>query len=314
MTDVAVDPELADALLVFPDDFDPAGGLENPAVVAMLRDTRVLAGVDGFPTDDRVVTADRVVPGPDGTDLRLRLYTPADREGPSPACVFFHGGAFIIGDPEAEERRCLAYAADAGCVVVSADYRLAPEHRFPAGFDDAYAALVWTAGHVDELGVDPARIAVGGNSAGGALAAAVAQAVRDRRGPPVDRQLLIYPVLDDRMTTPSMQAFTATPIWTSSASAQMWRVYLGDEPAAVSPYAAPARADDLHGLPRAYVLTCQLDPLRDEGLDYARRLMLAGVDTELHHFAGAIHGFDSLAPRATVTARAFADQVAFLSR
>ena len=217
--------------------------------------------------------ADRSIPGVEpGTEIPIRVYEPVARPaGPGPALVFFHGGAFVLGDRYTEELRCLRYAAEAGCVVVSVDYRLAPEHPFPAGVDDCYAGLQWTVSHAAELDIDPDRVGVGGSSAGGALAAAVALMARDRGGPALAVQILNYPVIDDRMQTPSMRAFDATPMWTSGSNADMWQHYLGDPEhrGDVSPYAAPGRAPDLTGLPPAYVLTAELDPLRDEGIEYA---------------------------------------------
>ncbi len=311
------DPELAAVLTGFPVAVDMAAGLADPDVVAMLRSTvgmLEMTGV-GVPTDERVEVSDRTVAGGPGHDaLRLRVYRPHRRSGPLPAVLFFHGGAFLIGDPETEEHRCLAYAADGGCVVVSVDYRLAPEHPFPAGVDDCYAALEWTVAHAAELDADAARLAVAGSSAGGGLAAAVAQMTRDRGGPSLRLQLLNYPVVDDTMTTGSMTAFADTPLWTNGASAEMWRQYLGDRPGTVSPWAAPARAGSLQGLAPAYVMTCEFDPLRDEGIAYAQRLLHSGVPTELHQYPGTFHGFDLVAPTSQVARRAVAEQVAALVR
>jgi len=200
--------------------------------------------------------------------------------------------------------------------VVSVDYRLAPEHPYPAAVDDCFAGLEWTWSHAPELDIDPGRIGVGGSSAGGALAASVALRARDSGGPPLVFQILNYPVIDDRMDTPSMRAFDATPMWTSGATADMWVHYLGDpsDRGDVSPYAAPGRAADLSGLPPAYVLTAELDPLRDEGIDYARRLMEAGVPTELHTVVGACHGFDIIAAEGALGQRAIDEQVRALKR
>ena len=313
------DPELADVLAAFPAGVDPGRHLRDMDVVRTLRSTLDLLQATGgtLPTDERVVVGNRLIPGPGGGgEVAVRIYEPAPRPGaPGPGIVFFHGGAFVLGDMYTEELRCLRYAADAGCVVVSVDYRLAPEHPYPAAVDDGYAALAWTAAHHDELGIDGARLAVAGSSAGGALAAAMALMARDVGGPPLAFQLLNYPVLDDRMTTPSMQHFDATPLWTNASTADMWEHYLGPEPRPeVSPYAAPARATDVRGLPPAYVLTAQLDPLRDEGIDYARRLMAAGVPTELHNVPRACHGFDIIAARATLGRRALDEQVGALVR
>jgi acetyl esterase/lipase len=289
-------------------------------LIRTLRSTLDLLMATGghLPTDDRVVVEEQSAPGADaGTEIPLRIYAPVDRTGgPAPALVFFHGGAFVLGDRYTEELRCLRYAAEARCVVVSVDYRLAPEHRFPAAVDDCYLGLEWTVSHAAELDVDPGRVGVGGSSAGGALAAAVALMARDRGGPALMVQILNYPVIDDRMQTPSMRAFDSTPLWTSGASADMWQHYLGDAETRgeVSAYAAPGRATDLSGLPAAYVLTAELDPLRDEGIEYARRLMEAGVPTELHTVAGACHGFDIIAAQGALGKRAIEEQVRALVR
>ncbi len=315
-----LDPELAAVLAGFPQGVDPGGNLRDMNVIRMLRSTLDLLGVMGgtLPTDERVVAQDRSMPGvAPGTEIPLRVYAPITRDrGPAPALVFFHGGAFVLGDRYTEELRCLRYAAEAGCVVVSVDYRLAPEHPFPAGVDDCYAGLEWTVAHAAELGIDPGRVGVGGSSAGGALTAAVALMARDRGGPALAVQILNYPVIDDRMQSASMRAFHSTPMWTSGSNADMWEHYLGDpsERGEVSAYAAPGRATDLRGLPAAYVLTAELDPLRDEGIAYATRLMEAGVPTELHTVAGACHGFDIIAAAGTLGQRAIEEQVRALVR
>ncbi|GGT91079.1 alpha/beta hydrolase [Actinomadura citrea] len=276
-----LDAELAAAL-----DGMPYVGLADPvrARAAMNDLVRALARPVG---DERVVVEDRILPG----SVPVRIYRP--RATPAPVLVYFHGGGFVTGGLENEHERCLEFAGEDGIAVVSVDYRLAPEHPFPAGFDDCHAATVWAWEHAGEFGGDPERVAVGGGSAGGALAAAVALRARDEGGPPLVFQMLLYPVLDDRMATPSMRTFTEPPLFNSGDVRHMWRHYLGgrtDVPA----YAAPARAEDLSGLPRAYVLVPEHDPLRDEGLAYAHRLIVSGVPTELHHVPGACHGFDGI--------------------
>ncbi|QFG27437.1 alpha/beta hydrolase [Actinomadura sp. WMMB 499] len=266
----------------------PHVGLADPAKArAAMRD--LVAALGEPERDHRVEVTGRTVAG----GVPVRIYRPVRVTGPAPVLVYFHGGGFVTGDPENEHGRCLAFAGDGGIAVVSVDYRLAPEHPFPAGLDDCYAACAWAHAHASGFGGDPARVAVGGGSAGGALAAAVALRARDEGGPPLAFQMLLYPVLDDRMDTPSMRACTEPPLFNRTDAAHMWRHYLGGRPA--TPYAAPARARDLAGLPPAYVLAAEFDPLRDEALEYGRRLIGAGVPTELRHMAGVCHGFDGVA-------------------
>jgi acetyl esterase len=260
-----------------------------------------------------VETIDRVVSSGSGPAIDVRLYVPHGRTTPSPAIVYFHGGAFVIGDLDFEHPRCLEMAASTASVVVSVDYRLAPEHPFPAGAEDCYAAFLWTTRAAAELAIDGSRVAVAGASAGGALAAAVALMARDRGAPTPAFQLLLYPVTDDRMTTPSMSAFVDSPGWNRRNSEHMWSHYLGEGRvrAHLPAHAAPARATNVAGLPPAYVMTAEIDALRDEGLEYAQRLLKAGVPTELHHYPGTFHGFDVLAD-AEVSRRARAEHYAVL--
>jgi triacylglycerol lipase len=199
------------------------------------------------------------------------------------------------------DARCVQTAETLDCVVVSVDYRLAPESPFPAPVEDCYAGLAWTAAHADELGIDRERIVVVGQSAGGGLAAALALLVRDRAEIPLCYQLLIYPMIDDRNTTTSSQL--VTKVWTREANLLGWRCYLGHEPGVgeVSPYAAAARAEDLRGLAPTFIGVGTLDVFRDENIDYAQRLLAAGVPTELHVYPGAPHGFEGLAPQAAVS-------------
>lgn len=247
------------------------------------------------PTDDRIEEIERTIPGPDGApEVPIRIYMPKDRLEAGPGFVNFHGGGFILGDLEIEHPRCLIMAAEGGAVSVGVDYRLAPENPFPAGVEDCYAALQWVAENAAELKIDPNKIAIGGGSAGGNLTAAVALMARDRGGPNVAFQMLIYPVIDDRCETPSMIDGSGLYIWDYQNSLDMWNQYIGADRSNVSPYAAPARAEDLSGLPPAYVMTCEHDPLRDEALNYAMRLMTSGVPVELHNYPGTVHGFDIL--------------------
>jgi acetyl esterase/lipase len=290
-----VDPELA-ALA----EHLPRPSLADPAVARQRIHDMFAAGVRLLDRSwtERVDVENISITGPDNAQVPLRIYQPRGDNRRGAALVHFHGGAFVVGDLELSEPAASRYADKLGITVVDVDYRLAPEHPFPAGLDDSYAALCWVADHSDDLGIDPSRVAVGGHSAGGGLAAAVALAARDRGAPQVAFQLLLYPVLDDRLTTWSVREMVDTPMWDAPSTVHMWRHYLGDRAGTdgVSPYAAPARAADLEGglrgLPPAYVLACGLDPLRDEDIDYAQRLMAAGVSVELHVVPGAFHGFD----------------------
>jgi acetyl esterase len=313
---LTIDPELATVLAAMP--MDPGGQLGDPNMIQIMRSTPDILAMLGteLPTDDRVTVENSEAPGPEGAPaVPVRIYRPkAPAQGKLPALLYFHGGGFVIGDMYLEEGRCLRLAADGECVVVSVDYRLAPENPFPAGVEDCYCALSWLGAQVKDLGVDIDRIGVGGASAGGALAAAVSHMSRDRTGVPLALQLLLYPVLDDRMETPSMKTFSSTPVWNSASNAQMWDHYLGVKRDYVSNYAAPGRATDLADLPPAYIMTAELDPLRDEGIAYGQRLMAAGVSAEVHCFPGAVHGFDLVAPDIDLSRRALDEQVGAVRR
>jgi acetyl esterase/lipase len=253
----------------------------------------LLAAMIGTPpADDRLDVTERHVPGPnDAPDVRILLISPRDRAAPSPAVLYLHGGGFVVGSPETELESASALALAANAVTISVDYRLAPENPYPAALEDAYSALTWVADHAAELGVDVDRVAVAGSSAGACLAAAVALLARDRSGPTIRFQHLVIPAFDDRLDTPSMRAFTDTPMWNRERAEASWRMYLGaGHDGDVPVYAAPARASDLSGLPPAYIAVSELDPLRDEGIAYASALLAAGVSVELHVFPGTFHG------------------------
>jgi acetyl esterase/lipase len=304
---VNLDPELAPAV-----PFLPSLGMGEPAEArAALRE--VIAGLPLQPVPDGLAVVDRTVPGVDGNEIPVRIYSPP-RDGTAvPAVLHIHGGGFVVGDLDTEHAGAAATADGLGAVVVSVDYRLAPEHPFPAPLEDCYSALCWLVGEAEALGVDAGRIAVSGQSAGGGLAAGLALLARDRGGPALCFQLLGIPELDDRLETPSMVAFTETPMWNRPSAERSWRYYLGEGANGdTSPYAAPARAEDLSGLPPAYVSTCEYDPLRDEGIIYALRLLQAGVSVELHQFAGTFHG-STILP-ADVSRRQQAEMVDALRR
>lgn len=233
-----------------------------------------------------------------GPDVRIVVYTPESRRQERGCLFHIHGGGYIGGAPEIAEPRNCRLALEADIVVISIDYRLAPEHPFPAAIDDCYAALSWVHEHAGDLAVDSSRIAIAGESAGGGLAAALALLARDRGEMKPIFQLLIYPMLDDRtgITHPA-PPMTGEFIWTPASNRFGWDALLGHDARGpdTSAYAAAARADDLAGLPSAFVGVGALDLFRDECIDYARRLMNATVMAELHVYPGAFHGFDLVA-------------------
>lgn len=241
--------------------------------------------------------------------VRVRIYRGAPP--PSPVVVYCHAGAFVLGNLDTDHRQCVELAGRGQCTVVSVDYRLAPENPYPAAVDDAAAVLEWVNANAGGLGVDVARIAVAGSSAGGALAACLAQRSADGSLPAVMFQMLHQPVLDDRVTG-SKTEFDATPAFDGPAAELMWRYYLGSTAPSVD--AIPARRDQLRSLPKAFITCSDIDPLRDEALDYALRLLRARIATELHVFAGTCHGFDSLLPDWEVAKQLFALQGRALRR
>ncbi|MDX6355048.1 MAG: acetyl esterase [Streptomyces sp.] len=304
----AIDPELAGI-----PDFPPLDITELPAARTALAQVRAQLPV---PDTTGLTITDHTVPGPTGAPgVLLRSYRP-DPPAASAGILDVHGGGFMLGDLDVSHAANVALARAVGAVVVAVDYRLAPEHPYPAGLADCYAALSWFAAHAGEFGVDPERIAIHGGSAGAGLCAALALLARDRGGPSIAFQYLGVPELDDRLTTPSMTAFTDTPTWTRPDAARSWDAYLGpgrrgtDD---VPPYAAPARAADLSGLPPAYISVKEFDPMRDEGIAYATGLLAAGVPVELHVFPGTFHGSAVMA-EAGVSQREAAERIAVLRK
>ncbi|GAA5512912.1 acetyl esterase [Deinococcus carri] len=239
-------------------------------------------------------TRDLTIPGP-ASDLPARLYTP-EGEGPFPLTVFFHGGGFVAYSLETHDSVCRELCAGASTAVLSVDYRLAPEHRFPAGVEDAYAALVWAAAHGEELGADTSRLAVAGDSAGASLSIACTLRARDEGGPPLRAQLLIYPAADfvnvDRY--PSRRENAEGYFLTEERMKFFGQMYLSDPNHATHPHVSPLHAADLAGLPPALVLTAEFDPLRDEGVAYAEALNAAGGRATHQPGPGMIHGFANM--------------------
>ncbi len=247
------------------------------------------------PEQQAVGCEERFAPGPRGApDVRVLVYTPPDRAAPCPAYLHMHGGGYVLGDPEINDGSNRTIAAEQGCIVVSVDYRLAPETRFPGALEDCYAALLWLHAEAGRLGVDRARIAIGGESAGAGHAAALALLARDRGEAPICFQLLDSPMLDDRTGSGAdPHPYCGEFAWTPAHNRFGWSALLGvaaggpDVPAA----AAPSRATDLGGLPPTFIAIGALDLFLEESMEYARRLIRAGVPTELHVIPGAFHGF-----------------------
>jgi len=235
----------------------------------------------------------RELPGSEGA-IPVRIYTPAGT-GPFPVLVFFHGGGWVLCNLDTHDPVCRSLANGARCIVVSVDYRLAPEHKFPAAPHDCYAATQWVINNATLINGDPARVAVGGDSAGGNLAAVVALMARDRREPAPIFQLLVYPVTDHyKPGTPSHHENAEGYFLTGDDMVWFWNHYLNSDADANNPYACPLRAASLAGLPPALVITAEFDPLRDEGETYAARLRESGVAAELLRYDGMIHGFISM--------------------
>jgi acetyl esterase len=310
MTDYPIDPELQPWVAMLPE-IDLAD-----IVASRTQSDELISHLPPVQVPDGIGIREVSIPGRDGApDVRARVYAPIEAsDSLRPGYVQIHGGGFVLGDLDMFEQAPVDIAATCGAVVVAPDYRLAPEHPFPAGLEDCYATLEWLAANADELGVDRDRIAVGGESAGGGLAAGVALLARDRQGPAICFQLLEIPELDDRLDTGSMTMFVDTPLWNRPAAELSWKYYLSGDPEKLGlQYAAPSRAEDLTRLPPAFVSTCEFDPLRDEGLIYAQRLLAAGVSTEVHHYPGTFHG-SSMVRGAAVTQRMEADKLTALRR
>jgi acetyl esterase len=235
---------------------------------------------------------DRTISGPDRGELPIRIYTPAG-SGPFGALVFFHGGGWVLGNIEMTDQPCRMLANQSGCVVISVEYRLAPENKFPAAPEDCYSATVWASENATMLNIDRTRIAVGGTSAGGTLAAAVALMARDRDRPSIAYQLLIYPATSSQLTTASHREFAKDNYYILSRADMewYWNHYLRDERDHRHPYACPAQAKSLRGLPPACVITAEFDPLRDEAEAYAARFREEGISVGLKRYAGVTHGF-----------------------
>ena len=290
-----IDPELLPSIEMIPADgsfnFDDLPAAREMSAKMFSEMAAQMPPVDG------VESQDLKIPGPAGApDITARLYKPKDLSGSKPGMLWIHGGGYILGDLDVDDYNLRQMCVNTGCVILSTNYRLAPENPFPDPVEDCYTSLKWMVKNSESLGIDKSRIAIGGGSAGGGLAAGLVIMTRDRGEIEVVFQLLIYPMLDDRNITLSSHTITDQRTWDREKNIFAWKAYLGDsaKDGNVSPYAAAARAKDLSGLPPAYIAVGELDLFLDEDIEYAQRLLQAGVSTELHVYPGAIHGFDSI--------------------
>jgi acetyl esterase len=311
MTDSRNDQRLAPQILAFLEEAEAQGGapLETlPVAEARQAAAEGLGSWAGQP-EELPTVENAIIHGPDGA-IPIRIYSP-ERVKPSPALVYFHGGGWVVCDLDTHDVICRAIARRSGAVVISVDYRLAPEHKFPAAVIDCYAAIKWVAGNAEPLGIDPRRIAVGGDSAGGNLAAVVSQQSRDEAGPHIALQVLVYPVTDlSSLETPSYREFAEGYGLTAPEMEWFREQYLARPEDARCIHASPLLAPDLRGLPPALVITAECDPLRDEGEAYAKRLEEAGVPVRYTCYAGMIHPFFSLSGGVSQAREAIAEVAA----
>lgn len=313
--------ELADPELIEPLDglMEATGGgfdlTDIPATRAMLA-AMIAAVKEQVPTIDGVTAEDALAPGLDGAQgVPVRTYRPAGATGTLPALVWLHGGGFVLGDLELDDLMLRQLSKDTGCVVVNVEYRLAPEHPFPAALEDAYATLCWVDRDAKALGVDAGRIAIAGASAGGGLAAGASLMARDRGEIGLAYQMLIYPAIDDSNVAQAGPGVPESLLWTRANALHGWTAYVGQPGSPDVPaYAAPIRADDLAGLPPTYLAVGAVDSFVDENLAYGRRLAAAGVPLELHVYPGGYHAFDVFAPMSSLAGRFVADRNAAIRR
>lgn len=311
-----LDPELAAALAALPPE------AQKPIYAEDIPDHREAMALTQ--PDDEVLRRDgavgleeRQIPGPHGAPpLTVLILRPARGSGPWPGVYFIHGGGMVLGNRRNGAEELAAWVEDAGVVGVSVEYRLAPEHPHPAPVEDCYAGLTWTAGQASELGIGSSSLIVAGHSAGGGLAAGTALMARDRGGPPLSHQILVCPMLDDRGITPSAMEIDHVGFWGRISNLTGWTALLGDARGRpeVSPYAAPARAEDLTGLPATFIDVGSVDAFRDEDIDYAARLSRAGVSVEFHLWPGGFHGFEAAAPDSRLARAALAARLNYLQR
>ena len=311
------DPELAAALAVINADSPAELTLDLIPVMRQSNPATMSPSDEELRRDGAFEITERLVAGPDGEpEVSLLICRPTAVTTPLAAIYHVHGGGMIIGDNRLGMREILGWAEELRLVIISVEYRLAPETRHPGPAEDCYAGLLWTAAHAAELGVDPDSIVIAGGSAGGGLAAAVALMARDRGGPALAGQMLMCPMLDDRNDTPSARQMAGRGIWDRTANETGWTALLGSARGGpdVPAYAAPARATDLSGLPPAFIDVGSAETFRDEDVAYASRIWQTGGIAELHVWPGGFHGFEMLAPHAAVSHDARAAQLNWLRR
>lgn len=288
-----------------------------PGTRARFEEMSIVRARQAPPRPDDLTMEDHWAPGRDSfPDVMVRIYRPAGLPAAAPTLYWVHGGGMVLGNVTQDDDYCIGLAHRLGILVASVEYRVAPEHPFPAPVEDCYTGLLWLARKATDLGVDPARIAVGGASAGGGLAAGLTLLARDRGEIPVCFQFLVFPMLDDRNITRSSREIVDPRLWNRTANELGWNAYLAGRAGAddISPYAAPARARDLAGLPPTYINVGDLDLFVDEDVAYAARLLEAGVPTELHVYPGAFHGSNNMVSRSALSRRWKADERAALAR
>lgn len=270
------------------------------------------------PPDPEVTVTDRLIPGPTGApDIPIRIYEPKVKKGLLPGVLYIHYGGYTLGSPAHEDATCYKYVKEVNCIIISPDYRLAPENPAPAAYEDCYSTLVWLEENAKNLGVESSRLAVTGLSAGGGLTIAVALMARDRKGPKLAFHMPLAPAIDDRFKTQSMQEFTDPRALNYDSCKKIWNLYLGkghENRDDISPYAAPSRAIDLSGLPPCYCYIGCLDPLRDETIDYINKLVKAGIPAGFTLYPGGIHGFELENPDAEISKHAVASAIWHLKR
>ncbi|MGM1047560.1 MAG: alpha/beta hydrolase [Bacillota bacterium] len=300
-------PELRSTLALFPG-FQLEENLEW---------SRSLLSNPPIEKSEHVRTTSQMIPGAVG-EMLVKIYEPAQRtDAKLPAMLWIHGGGYVMGHPDMDDTLCERFVQAANCVVVSVDYRLAPEQPYPAAIDDCYAGLIWMTDEAELLGIDVDRVAIAGASGGGGLTAALALMVRDKGGPALIFQMPLYPMIDNRnMTASSHEIMADNATWNRTNNLTAWSMYLGEgaDDIEESPYAVPSRAESLAGLPPTYTCVGQLDLFRDETIEYVTRLAEAGVDVEFHLYPGTFHCFEVFVPEAEVSQRASQSYVDAMAR